>query len=227
MVHSWLAGHAYDLEIMKLELPVRVLIADDHPLVRAGVIATLEPHLEFTVSGEVSSGHEVLKVMEEHPCDLLLMDLDMGGPSPKHLIRSCQDLWPELKVVVLSSHLGEEYLAPLEGLGIAGYVVKQEAPECLLQALRVVASGSTWYSQAVQQKALHIASERRINPTLSMLTPREQQVLEKMREGKDNQAIADEMQLSKQTVRRYATIIYQKLGVRSRVEAILSAKSAT
>jgi DNA-binding NarL/FixJ family response regulator len=203
--------------------PLNVLIADDHPLVRAGVRATLVPHAEFEVIGEARDGFEVLSILQQQPCDVLVMDLEMDGPGPPKLIQACEALQPHMKILVLSSHSDECFLAPLEGIGISGYLVKQEAPDCLLQALRVVAGGSVWFSHVIMQKTLELARAQRCQASAQQLTPRERQVLEKMREAKDNQTIADELKLSKQTVRRYATLIYEKLGVKNRVEAIVSA----
>ncbi len=204
-----------------LNRPLRLLIADDHPLVRAGVIATVEPFSEFVVIGQARDGHEVLRIVQENSCDLLVMDLDMEGPGVATVIRTCQQLQPELKVIILSCHVDERYLGPLKGLGISGYVVKDEAPDCLLQAFRVVAGGSVWFSHIVLQKTMELSQVERFSSPAQRLTPRERQVLEKIREAKDNQTIAEELNLSKQTVRRYATLIYEKLGVKGRVEAIV------
>lgn len=204
-----------------LDRPIKVVIADDHPLVRAGVLATLEPYPEFSVIGLAMSGHGVLSLLQEQSCDLLLTDLEMEGPGITRLIQGCHALQPDLKILILSSHVEEDYLAPLKGLGISGYVLKDEPPECLLQALRVVASGSVWFSHEILQKTLQLSEDARLDLPAQRLTPREKQVLEKIRQAKDNQTIANELNLSKQTVRRYATLIYEKLGVKNRVEAIV------
>lgn len=204
-----------------LDRPLQVLIADDHPLVRAGVMATLEPFPEFNVTGQACSGYEVVKMVQERSVDLLVMDLEMEGPSVVSILNTCQEIQPKMKVVILSSHIEESYLTPLKGLGISGYVVKDEATDSLLQALRVVAAGSVWFSHIILQKTLAISEQNRGEAPFQRLTPREKQVLDKIRQAKDNQTIADELKLSKQTVRRYATLIYEKLGVKNRVEAIV------
>lgn len=204
-----------------LDRPLQVLIADDHPLVRAGVMATLEPFPEFAVIGQVRNGHELVKMVQERACDLLVMDLEMDGPGVGTIIRTCQELQPALKILILSSHVEESFLTPLKGLGIAGYVVKDEAPDSLLQALRVVATGSVWFSHVILQKTMAISKNDRFDTPVQRLTPREKQVLDKIRQAKDNQTIANELNLSKQTVRRYATLIYEKLGVKNRVQAIV------
>jgi DNA-binding NarL/FixJ family response regulator len=203
------------------ERSLRILIADDHPLVRAGILSTLHPHPEFRVVGQARDGYEAVRMLQQQSCDLLLLDLKMEGPGVASLIETCRALQPELKIIILSSHVEERYLGPLRELGIEGFVEKAEAPDCLLQALRVVAKGEVWFSHIVMQKTLAISEEERFNSYLQPLTRREEEVLAKIREAKDNQTIADELRLSKQTVRRYATLIYQKLGVKNRVEAIV------
>jgi len=200
--------------------PVQVVIADDHPLVRAGVVATLQPCPEFVVMGEAKDGDQLLRLFQEVRCDLLILDLQMDGPPTDRLVRECQRLQPEVKILILSAHVDSTFLGPLRGMGISGFVVKDEAPDSLLQALRVVSSGSGWFSHTVLSKTLEISQKQRNLPHC-LLTPRESEVLRKMKEAKDNQTIANELKVSKQTVRRYATLIYEKLGVKNRVQAIV------
>ena len=200
--------------------PIHVVIADDHPLVRAGVVATLQPHSEFLVVGEAQNGHQLLQLLKGVRCDLLILDLQMDGPSTDRLIPECQRIQPMVKILILSAHVDSSVLAPLRGLGINGFVVKEEAPDSLLQALRVVNSGSSWFSHSVLQMTLTLSQREREVP-YGLLTARETEVLQKMKEAKDNQTIADELNVSKQTVRRYATLIYEKLGVKNRVQAIV------
>lgn len=200
--------------------PIQVVIADDHPLIRAGVVATLQPHPEFQVVGEVKDGEHLLEMLAEIRCDLLILDLGMEGPPTDRLIQQCQRLQPEVKILILSACLEADFLIPLRGLGISGFVVKEEATDNLLQAVRVVISGSAWFSHTVLHKTMEIAQKERTLPQF-MLTPRESEVLLKMKQAKDNQTIANELKVSKQTVRRYATMIYEKLGVKNRVQAIV------
>lgn len=201
---------------------LKILIADDHPLVRAGVAATLEPYPEMSVVGQARSGDEVLDLLGSLQCDLLILDLNMQGPDAETVIRASQELQPDLKILILSSHTEAKYLGPLRESSICGFVLKDEAPDCLLQAIRVVATGSVWFSHAILEKNLELNQQERMVVRAQRLTSREQQVLEKIREAKDNQTIADELSISKQTVRRYATLIYEKLGVKGRIEAIVS-----
>ena len=195
----------------------KILVADDHPLVRVGVCATFGLRDEFHVVGEANDGDPVLSSVQNLRPDVLILDLEMSGDTPASIIAQCRERHPEVKILILSSHTEPEHLLPLHGLPIDGFLLKQEAPDCLLQAMRVLESGGTWFSQEVRP----LLAQAPVPGKESLLTSREHQVWKLMREGKDNLSIALELCLSKQTVRRYATIIYEKLGVNTRVKAIL------
>lgn len=194
---------------------IKILIADDHPIIRTGVRATFDSRAEFCVVGEAVDGSGVLPRIHSLRPDLLILDLEMPGDSTSSILAECGKHYPELKILILSGHTGLQQVAPLRGLPIRGFVLKREAADCLLQAVRVIAAGETWFSHEIQP-LLSPPSE-----DTSPLTQREAQVYELMRAGKDNGTIAAELLLSKQTIRRYATVIYEKLGVKNRVEAIL------
>lgn len=205
--------------------PFRIVVADDHPLVRTGVCYTLEGHDSYRVIGEASDAEEAFRRVQELRPDLLILDLEMAGRAPLELIQDCRRISPELKVLVLSAHTEAKYLAPLRGAGIAGFVLKDEAPDNLIQAIRVIEQGSTWFSHTVIQQVLALSdNDRQASPT--RLTPREKQILDLMLLGKDNRTIAEELSVSKQTVRRYATVIYEKLGVNNRIQAIVELNGA-
>lgn len=200
--------------------PYRIVVADDHPLVRTGVLVTLAGHDAYQVVGEAHNAEEAyLRVSQLRP-DLLVLDLEMDGRPPEELINDCRRICPELRVLILSAHTHSKYLAPLRGAGISGFVLKDEAPDNLLQAVRVIEQGSTWFSHAIIQQVFALSeTDRQATPT--RLTPRERQILDLMLLGKDNRTIAEELSVSKQTVRRYATVIYEKLGVDNRIQAIV------
>ena len=197
-----------------------IVIADDHPMIRAGVKATFQDKLDYQVIGEAANGAQVLTQVRTHRPDMLILDLEMDGEPPDRLIPECRKLCPQLRILILSSHTDAKYLTPLRALGIDGFVLKSEGPDSLLPAVRVVWAGATWFSHDVLAQELAISREERSNPR-SRLTHREQQILDLMTVGKDNATIAEELSLSKQTVRRYATIIYEKLGVKNRIQAIV------
>lgn len=198
-----------------------IVVADDHPLIRIGVQAALQDKDFCCVVGQASNGSQVLELVGSQLPDLLILDLELGpGSMADELISACRERQPTLKVLILSSHTDPRRLLPLQALDIDGFVVKSEAPDCLAQAVRVVLGGDKWFSHEVA--TLVARPSRRRESLLDSLTSREFQVLRLMHQGCDNQSIADALALSKDTIRRYVTIIYQKLGVQNRVEAILS-----
>ncbi|MBN9416947.1 MAG: response regulator transcription factor [Candidatus Eremiobacteraeota bacterium] len=205
---------------MNFVSPVRVLIADDHPLVRAGVAATLNDPEAYQIVGQAKNTAETLAMVLEHRPHLLILDLQMEDFRPASLIQQCLEFDALLKVLILSSRSNPDDLAPLQHLGIHGFLVKEEGPDCLLQAVRVVLSGQQWFSQQVSQN-LKIMREENRNSALPAFSTREMQVVRELVRGKDNQAIADALQLSKNSIRRYVTQIFQKLDVKNRMEAVV------
>ena len=204
---------------------IRVAIADDHPMIRVGVRRTLERDEQFRVVAEAPDGGALLDVLRTSEPDVLLLDIEMpDGPTARLIpqVRLCK---PSIRIVILSAHTEHRYLQPLRDLDIAGFIIKDEAPERLLQAVRVVHHGETWFSHSVAQAFCGMAQADRANST-AKLTRREQQIFELMQLALDNATIAEQLNLSKQTVRRYATIIYEKLGVKNRIQAIVEADKA-
>lgn len=201
-------------------LPVRVVIADDHPLVRAGVVATLDDPKAFLVVGQAKNTYETLALVREHQPHLLILDLHMEDFRPVALIEACWKAFSELRILILSSYSEAADLEPLCHLDIHGFVAKQESPESLLQAVRVVMSGERWFSHQVTRSLQSLSENARSSPE-TLLTAREKEVLTALVRAHDNQAIAEQMQICKNTVQRYLTNIFQKLGVKNRIEAIV------
>ena len=203
-----------------------IVIADDHPLVRAGVRAAFAQEEHYQVIGEASRRYEAFELVQTLKPDLLILDLVMDVSPTAEWLKQCHSICPHLKILILSSRTDARYIMTLRVDPVVGFVLKDEAPECLVQAVRVIEGGSTWYSQRVTQQLLQHAEEQRVKHHYR-LTPREQQVFELMVQGKDNSSIARQLGVSIHTVRRCATLIYQKAGFRSRVEAILQTQVST
>lgn len=198
---------------------IKILVADDHPLVRSGVRATLAQSGEAEIVAEAHDFGEALQLLEQHSPDLLLLDVEMPGGRPEALIASARELLPQLKVLILTSHTDTPTIRALMKAKIFGYILKDEAPEHLLQAVRVVSSGATWFSQSVMTKMMQTPDEQ--EDALAVLTPREKQILQLLVAGKDNGSIAEEIHLAEQTVRNAVSSIYSKINVSSRVEAVV------
>lgn len=200
-----------------------IVVADDHPLVRAGVRAAFSFEERYQIVGEACRRYEAFELVQKLQPDLLILDLVMDVSPTAEWLKQCHAVCPHLKILILSSHTDAKYIMTLRTEPVVGFVLKDEASECLVQAVRVIEAGSTWYSQAVTRQLLQHAEDQRSRHHYR-LTPREQQVFDLMVQGKDNAAIARTLGVSIHTVRRCATLIYQKAGFRSRVEAILQAQ---
>lgn len=201
---------------------LKILLADDHPLIRSGVRETLTRSGDYQVVAEAPDGSSMLALLEQHRPDLLVMDLQMPGPPAEELLVRAQEIQPGLKVLILSAHHDPKTLRRLAPCKLHGYILKEEAPEDLLQAVRLVAQGATWFSQSVAQSLLKL-SQSEDSSLIKRLTERELSILRAMCQGKDNNTVARELSLSEQTVRNYTSTIYSKLGVHNRVSAVVVA----
>lgn len=200
-------------------LPIRVLLADDHPLVRAGLRATVVTAPDIALVGEATTGDEARRLCQDLAPDVILLDLHMPGPPPVATVAYLREHCPTTRVLILTAHDDDAYVQGLLAAGVAGYVLKDEVPETLLHAIRGVAQGGTWFSQAIATK-LARAVAHRTNGTPDF-SEREQELLRALEQGWDNAHIAASLYLSEQTVRNYLSRLYAKLGVRSRADAII------
>ncbi len=201
--------------------PIGVVIADDHPLMRSGIRATLLGAAEIRIVGEASDGNEVQNLCRRLEPHVLILDLNMPGPSFLETLTSLKNAAPNVNVLVLTAFDDGVYVRSLVKAGIAGYILKDEVPDALISAVRTVRHGGTWFSRAVFSK-LHEVSLS--DGVLSDLTDRERTVLGLVALGKDNGEIADELELAEQTIRNYVSRIYEKVGVHSRVELAVWAR---
>ncbi len=208
---------------------VNVAIVDDHPVVRAGIRAILAVAPDLNVVAEGVSGQDALRLIDVHRPDVLVLDVnlpDLNGLEVTRRLRSRGNLTP---IVILTVHNDSQTVLGLLEAGATGYVLKDDAPDRLAGAVRAVARGETWLSPAVAGQVVRRAvagpSEPATcaDPPLSPLTPRELEVLQLLALGLDNETIAQRLVLTKRTVQNHVSIIYDKLGVTSRTEALLYA----
>ena len=202
--------------------PIRVLLVDDHPVVRSGICGLLAAADDIEVVGEASSGEEALLQIEQTQPDILLLDLVLPDIQGSELAQKIIQLHPEVKILVLSAYDDPVYIRELLELGAAGYLIKEEAPEVILEGVRGVAQGEQgWVSRRVAAQILSWMQNGLAGD--SGLTPREQDVLRLIVQGMTNQAIAVELGISEKTVEKYIGAIFTKLNVTSRVEAAVYA----
>lgn len=183
---------------------LRVLLADDHPLVRSGIRATLAGEAHIELVGEATDSFEAQRLCAAQQPDVLLLDLSMPGPSPLETLAAVRARAPRTRVLVLTAYDDDTYVRGMVSAGVDGYLLKDEATEALLQALTALARGGTYFSRAVVQKLVD-GNDRAPSPT--DFTPREVEMLVGIARGWDNRRIAAEFDLAEQTVRNYISRI--------------------
>ncbi|MDY7079946.1 MAG: response regulator transcription factor [Chloroflexota bacterium] len=201
--------------------PIRVLLADDHPPVRAGVRGALEKAADVAVVGEAGDGEEALRLIEELRADVALLDCRLPGLEGAQVAEAIRARGLPTRVLALSAFADDEYIHGMLQAGAAGYLLKEEALETVVEAVRAVAGGEEWYSQQVMDKvAAWTRGETVAPPGVAGLTGREVEVLRLLARGWDNARIAEKLCISEGTVKNHVTSIYAKLGMRSRAEAV-------
>lgn len=202
--------------------PITVVLADDHPVVRAGIRWLLSSQTDVDLVAEAEQGGDIEPAVERHHPDVLILDLNMPGLNVLEHTRGLIERFPGTSVLVLTFHDEEEYVLGLVRAGVRGYVLKDEALSSLVEAVRAVAGGGTWFSQGVAAKlATSVASGP--GSEVSDLTGREREILTLVARGLGNEDIAADLFIARRTVQNHISSIYAKLGLRSRAEAVLFA----
>jgi DNA-binding NarL/FixJ family response regulator len=201
---------------------IHVLIADDHPIVCKGIRNILDPAPGIKVSGEAHSGAETLQMIADLKPDVLLLDMELPDMNGVEVIRQIADSGTSLRVLGLSSYDDSQYISELLASGAAGYLIKDEVPESIVEAVRGVARGETGWLSRKAATRLGELLQREKEGNLD-LTSRELDVLRLVSQGKTNGEIGYELSISEKTVEKHLATIYRKLGVVSRVEAAVIA----
>jgi DNA-binding NarL/FixJ family response regulator len=178
----------------------------------------LEAEPDIVVVGEAATGEEAQALCRELQPDIMVLDLNMPGPPATETVAYVQENCPQVRVLVLTAYDDEPYIRGLVSAGVSGYILKDEAPDALVQAVRTVVLGGTWFSQSIVRKLT--SGPRQGRSAGSDLTDRERQLLRLLVLGWDNAHIARELNLGEQTVRNYLSRMYAKLGVQTRSETI-------
>jgi DNA-binding NarL/FixJ family response regulator len=194
---------------------VRVLLADDHTLVRAGVRRILEAQPDFEVVAEVADGDAALAALRAHETDVLVLDLSMPGKDGFEVLREARDARPGVRVLVLSMHAGSEYVQRAVREGADGYLLKDSAVQDLVAGIRAVMDGRAFYSPAVQSQLARLAGDPRRREGLESLTEREREVLRQVARGLTTKEIASALDISMRTVDTHRANLMRKLDLRS------------
>jgi DNA-binding NarL/FixJ family response regulator len=202
-------------------MTIRIIIADDHPVVRDGLNAILSTQPDFEVVGEASTGAEVIRQASTLKPDVVLMDLEMPEMDGVEAIRRMHTTAPETRAIVLTAFDTDERIVGALQAGAQGYLLKGAPRSEIFNAIRVVSKGGSLLQPVVASKFLqHITSRSADRPAEESLTGREMDVLRLLAQGKVNKEIAAALSISERTVKFHVSAIMSKLGAGNRTEAV-------
>jgi two-component system response regulator NreC len=207
--------------------PIRILLADDHTVVRKGLRLLLESVPEFQVIADAANGREAVALAEEHTPDVIVMDVAMPILNGIEAARQITAKLPQTAVVFLSMHGDESYVLRALRAGARAYLLKDSAEYDLIQAVKAVSEGKAFFSPAISKMLvedyMRQMRERGVEDSYELLTTREREVLQLLAEGKNNKDVAALLNLSLYTVETHRSNIFQKLNLHSGAELILYA----
>lgn len=199
----------------------KIFIADDHELIINSVQWLIEGTEDLTVIGSANSGRStILHCLHLQP-DLLLLDLMMPGFSSIEVIEQLRREVPQTKILVMSAFRDPIYIKTLQALDIHGYILKEEAPDLLLTAIRTVVRNAMWFSRTIFQTMIDPLPPSKAHEAWKTLTHIEQEILLGIGQGLNNRQIAHNLCLAEQTVRNYCSHLYEHLGIHSRAEVVV------
>jgi two-component system response regulator NreC len=204
-------------------MTIRLLLVDDHAVVRTGLRMLLENEADIEIVGEAGTGQAALQMVERLHPDMVVMDIGLPDMTGIEVTRQVKQQWPQVAIVALTIHEDEEYFFQMLQAGANGYVPKRAAPEELLTALRTAADGGVYLYPSLARLLVrdYLSGDREAAPAaINGLTDREQEVLAHLAEGASNQEIADTLNISPKTVARHRENLMRKLNLHSRSELV-------
>ena len=197
---------------------IRVIIADDHPIIRAGLRQILAEDSSITAAGEAASGSELLKKVGKEEFDVVLLDLSMPGMDGLDVLKQLKIDRPRLPVIILTVHPEAHYALRVLRAGASGYLTKESAPDRLISAIHKVARGGKYISPALAEQIAFALDTDAQQPPHESLSDREYQVLSLIASGKSVSQIAEELALSVKTISTYRSRILDKMGMKTNAE---------
>lgn len=196
-------------------MTIRLMITDDHDLVRAGLVQYLGMSPDIDVAGEAANGKELLEKLHSTPVDLLLLDLVMPGLSGTELISTIKSTYPELRILVLSMHYETAVVSRALRAGASGYIGKDCKPQALLEAIHKVSSTGKYLSPEMAEQIAFSHTTTEQNSVKLILSEREMQIFHLIVDGKSIKEIAQELAISDKTVSTHKYNLLNKLGLKS------------
>lgn len=197
---------------------IRIIVADDHPVLRAGIVSVLNASGNLRVVAEASNGGEVLKAIRDHAFDVLMLDVSMPGKSGLDLVRQIRKDHPRLPILIVSSHPEDQYGVRAIKAGASGYVTKQTAPEELVAAVRTIANGRRYVTPAMVEMLADQIGRPDDGAPHESLSDRELQTMKMIAAGHSLTEIADVLCISVKTVSVYRSRLLEKMRMKSNVE---------
>ena len=197
---------------------IRVLVADDHAVVRRGVVQILAESPHIVVAGEASCGSEVLRAVRENDYDIVLLDIAMPGGSGLEVLKELQSLKPDVQVLILSMYPEKQYALRALKAGAAGYLTKDSAPDELIEAIERISQGNKYITRSLAQEMASELGGKAGKERHEALSDREYQVMRLLAAGKSVSEIATQLSLSVKTVSTYRTRILEKLNLKTTAE---------
>jgi DNA-binding NarL/FixJ family response regulator len=206
---------------------IRILLADDHSVMRSGLRLVLERQPDFQVIAEVSDGRQAVALTQQHLPDVVVMDINMPNLNGIEAARQISAAMPQVSIVILSMHSDEAYVLRALKAGARGYLLKESAESDLISAVRSVYAGKAFFSPAVSRMLVEDyvrqLQDREIEDSYDLLTTREREILQLIAEGKSNKEIANILNLSLYTVETHRGNLMEKLNLHTVPELILYA----
>lgn len=201
--------------------PIRILLVDDHAIVREGVLALCEGAEGLQVVGEAADGESALALLAKIEVDVALIDFKMPGMPTVQLVEQIKSAWPACNIIIFTSYAEDQALMQLTQAGADGYLLKDAQRQELISAIRAVAAGQPWLHNAMHAQLLGLLRRKPSADPYVELSPRDRSVLRLLGQGLSNRQIAEQLQLTEGTVKGYVSTLLRKLNLEQRTQAAL------